>query len=180
MTGRYRVIPAPAIALPGDEARVVDLDASDRPTIVPSGPGAVVVRAGGAGDESGGPPLRVDVGAVGRAASGVTTIEVVVDGWRFELEVEDASRARLRRRATRERDATAASGPTEIRAIIPGRIATIHVVAGDVVEAGQSLLVVEAMKMQNELRTPRDGSVERVAVGEGDTIDNGDLLVIIR
>ena len=179
MTARYRVVPAAAMALPGDEAREIDLDAPDRPAIEPSGPGAVVIRPGGGSSRSG-PPLRADVGPIGRAASGATTIEVVVDGWRFELEVEDAARARLRRRATRERDATAASGPTEIRAIIPGRIATIHVVAGDVVEAGQSLLVVEAMKMQNELRTPRDGSVERVAVGEGDTIDNGDLLVVIR
>ena len=113
-------------------------------------------------------------------ASGATAIEVVVDGWRFELEVEDSGRASLRRRATRENDAAAASGPSEIRAIIPGRIAAVHVVAGDVVEAGQSLLVVEAMKMQNELRTSRPGTVERVAVGEGETIDNGDLLVVLR
>jgi biotin carboxyl carrier protein len=120
------------------------------------------------------------VGELRRSTSGATLVEVVVDGWRFELEVEDAGRSQLRRRATRERDATSASGPTEIRAIIPGRIAAVHVGAGDVVEAGQGLLVVEAMKMQNELRASRDGTVERVAVGEGDTIDNGDLLVIIR
>jgi biotin carboxyl carrier protein len=52
-------------------------------------------------------------------------------------------------------------------------------VVGDVVEAGRSLLVVEAMKMQNELRAPRAGTVERIAVGEGETIDNGDLLVVL-
>ena len=50
--------------------------------------------------------------------------------------------------------------------------------SGDTVEAGQTLLVVEAMKMQNELRAPRDGVVERVSVGEGETIDLGDLLVV--
>ncbi len=163
MTGRFRVAVSPASALPGDEPWEVGLD--------PSG-----------GDAHGSPGRATGaiVGSTRRAPGGQALVEVVVDGWRFELEVEDAARARLRRRATRERDATAASGPTEIRAIIPGRIATVHVVAGDVVEAGQSLLVVEAMKMQNELRTPRDGHVERVAVGEGDTIDNGDLLVVIR
>ena len=122
----------------------------------------------------------VAVGPIRSAATGASIVEVVVDGWRFELEVEDAARAELRRRATRAPDAAAASGPAEIRAIIPGRIAAVHVVAGDVVEAGQSLLVVEAMKMQNELRTSRGGTVERVAVGEGETIDNGDLLVVIR
>ncbi len=47
------------------------------------------------------------------------------------------------------------------------------------VEAGQSLLVVEAMKMQNELRAPRAGTVDRVAVEAGGTIDNGDLLVVL-
>jgi len=111
---------------------------------------------------------------------GRSRVEVVVDGWRFELVVEDAARAELRRRATREEDAAAADGPAEIRAIIPGRVAAVRVVAGDAVEAGRTLLIVEAMKMQNELRAPRAGTVERVAVGEGQTIENGDVLVVLR
>ena len=45
--------------------------------------------------------------------------------------------------------------------------------------AGQQLLVVEAMKMQNELRAPRDGTIEQVAVGAGATIEVGDLLLVI-
>ncbi|MEA2519018.1 MAG: hypothetical protein QOF49_1098, partial [Chloroflexota bacterium] len=102
------------------------------------------------------------------------------DGWRFELDLGDADRADLRRRATRAKDTGTTSGPTEIRAIIPGRVAALRVVAGDAVDAGQSLLVVEAMKMQNELRAPRDGIVARVAVGEGQTIDNGELLVVLK
>jgi biotin carboxyl carrier protein len=162
MSRRLRVAPSPATLRPGDLPQIVDIEAeaSTDPE-----------RRQGQGIAIG--PLRA-------TAAGPTAVEVVVDGWRFELEVEDAGRAELRRRATRERDATATSGPTEIRAIIPGRIAAVHVVAGDVVEAGQSLLVVEAMKMQNDLRTSRAGTVERVAVGEGETIDNGDLLVVLR
>jgi biotin carboxyl carrier protein len=110
---------------------------------------------------------------------GVERLEVVVDGWRFELEVEDAARAALRRRATRAADAAATSGPLEIRAIIPGRVAAVRVTPGDQVMAGDTLLVVEAMKMQNELRATRSGAVERVAVATGQTVEIGDLLVVL-
>jgi biotin carboxyl carrier protein len=109
----------------------------------------------------------------------VTRREVVVDGWSVELELEPAGRAALRERARRGHDATARGGPTEVRAIIPGRVASVSVVPGDAVEAGQQLLVVEAMKMQNELRSPRDGTIEQVAVGAGDTIEVGDLLLVL-
>ena len=64
-----------------------------------------------------------------------------------------------------------------MRAIIPGVVVSVAVAPGDAVDAGQQLLVVEAMKMQNELRAPRAGTVERVAVGaERSTIEVGDLL----
>ena len=56
---------------------------------------------------------------------------------------------------------------------------TVSVAAGEAVTAGQQLLVVEAMKMQNELRAPRDGTVERVAVATGTTIEVGDLLLVL-
>jgi pyruvate carboxylase len=58
-------------------------------------------------------------------------------------------------------------------------VVSVAVAPGDAVGAGQQLLVVEAMKMQNELRAPRAGTVERVAVGERSTIEVGDLLVVI-
>jgi biotin carboxyl carrier protein len=120
------------------------------------------------------------IGQTRKLPSGAVRVEVVVDGWRFELEVEDARRADLRRRATRAIAAEMASGPVEIRAIIPGRVAAVRVADGDAVVAGQTLLVVEAMKMQNELRAGRAGTVERLAVGEGDTLDAGDLLMVVR
>ncbi len=74
---------------------------------------------------------------------------------------------------------TAHGGPTEVRAIIPGVVASVSVVPGDAVVAGQQLLVVEAMKMQNELRAPRDGVISQVAVGSGRTIEVGDLLLVL-
>ncbi len=51
---------------------------------------------------------------------------------------------------------------------------------GDAVTAGDRLLAVEAMKMENEVRAPRDGIVDRVAVGPGETVELGDVLVVIR
>jgi biotin carboxyl carrier protein len=110
---------------------------------------------------------------------GVVRREVVVDGWRVEVEVEAAARAALRERARRGREEAAHSGPTEVHAIIPGVVVAVSVAPGDEVVAGQQLLVVEAMKMQNELHAPREGRIERVAVAPGRTIEVGDLLLVI-
>ena len=125
--------------------------------------------------------LPADPPPAGTAArrSGVERREVIVDGWRVEVEVESERRASLRDRASRGRATSAQGGPTEVRAIIPGVVVSVSVVAGDAVVAGQQLLVVEAMKMQNELRAPRDGSVLRVGVGAGQTIEVGDLMLVL-
>jgi biotin carboxyl carrier protein len=118
------------------------------------------------------------VGAIDR--EGRRVVEVVIDGWRFELVVEAEARAALRERASRDRTADgAAGGPLEIRAIIPGRIVAVAVAPGDTVEVGQTLLAVEAMKMQNELRAPRAGTVTRVPAGVGATVELGDVLVVL-
>ena len=101
-------------------------------------------------------------------------------GWRFEVDVEDARFADLRERATAGRSAATHHGPTAVRAIIPGRVVSVAVTPGDAVTAGQRLLAVEAMKMENELRAPRDGIVERVEVSVGQTVELGDSLVVIR
>lgn len=114
------------------------------------------------------------------AARGSTPVEVVVAGWRFEFEVEDAHLADLRARATADKTSAAHHGPTVVRAIIPGRVVSVAVAPGDAVVTGQRLLAVEAMKMENELRAPRDGVVERVEVSVGLTVELGDSLVVIR
>jgi len=111
---------------------------------------------------------------------GIRSVEVIVDGWRFVLSVEDEARASLRERATRAGAAAGgAGGALEIRAIIPGRIASVAVTPGESVDAGQTLLAVEAMKMQNELRSPRGGTVMRVPAAVGATVEVGDVLVIL-
>ena len=111
--------------------------------------------------------------------SGVERREVVIDGWRIEVTVEPEARAALRERARRDRADGGSSGPTKVHAIIPGVVVAVSVAPGDEVIAGQQLLVVEAMKMQNELRAPRDGTIEQVAVGAGSTIEVGDLLLVL-
>jgi biotin carboxyl carrier protein len=155
-----RVTTAAASAHPGDEPTTVDPTDPTDPGV--DGPHILV-----------GPVARAD-------QAGRHSVEVVVDGWRFELFVEDDARASLRDRASRDRTAAgAAGGPLEIRAIIPGRIVAVAVAPGDTVEAGQTLLAVEAMKMQNELRAPRAGTVVRMPAGEGATVELGDVLVVL-
>jgi biotin carboxyl carrier protein len=173
MTSRLRVAPTAASALPNDRTIVVSPDDPGEVFVEPFGDGRVVVHGADGADRP------AFLGSHHHQPEGREVVEVVVDGWRFELEVEDDARAALRERATRAADATAATGSLEVRAAIPGRVAAVSVTAGDEVEAGTTLLVVEAMKMQNELRAPRGGRVERVAVGVGDTIELGDLLAVI-
>ena len=143
--------------------------------------------AGGAGIAEGARPgqagrtTRLVLGpAERRAGDGVEVREVVVGGWRVLVEVEPEARASLRERARRGRTEGVAGGPVDVRAIIPGRIAAVNVASGDAVTAGQQVLVLEAMKMQNELRAPRDGTVDRVAVAVGENVEVGDILVVIR
>ncbi len=113
------------------------------------------------------------------AASGVVRREVVVDGWRMEVDIELASRAALRDQARRGRSTIDRSGPIEVRAMIPGVVVSVAVGSGEAVAAGQRLVVLEAMKMQNEILAPRDGTIERVEVVPGSKIELGDLLLVI-
>jgi biotin carboxyl carrier protein len=156
----------------GRAKRVTTTGASARPGDQP-----LTVEPGDVADEGG----HAVVGAVGTPdRDGRRPVEVVIDGWRFELLVEDESRAALREHASRDRTtAGSAGGPLEIRAIIPGRVVAVAVAPGDTVEAGQTLLAVEAMKMQNELRAPRAGTVTRVPAGAGATVEVGDVLVVL-
>ena len=117
--------------------------------------------------------------AVRDGSSRLARREVVVDGWRFEVEVEPERRAQLRERAARAGSRTAHHGGLEVRAVIPGRIVSVAVNAGDEVASGDRLMVVEAMKMQNDVRAPRAGRVTRVAVAAGQTVELRDVLVAL-
>jgi len=110
---------------------------------------------------------------------GPARYEVVVEGWRFEVEVEPAVRADLRERASRAAQRGLGSGRQVVRAQIPGRIVALAVAEGAVVEAGQRLLSVEAMKMENAVIAPWAGTIARIGVVAGQTVERGDELVVI-
>jgi biotin carboxyl carrier protein len=71
------------------------------------------------------------------------------------------------------------TGPVILRAPMPGLIRTIEVTAGDLVESGQGLIILEAMKMENELRSPVKGSIRRIDVHKGDAVEKGQILLTI-
>lgn len=75
--------------------------------------------------------------------------------------------------------AVAPDGLQMVKAAMSGRILRVLVTDGAAVEAGQKLLVVEAMKMQNEVTSPKSGTVLQVHVREGDTVGVGDLLAVV-
>jgi biotin carboxyl carrier protein len=95
---------------------------------------------------------------------------VALRGRHLETQVSLASRA-----AERRPSSLAADGA--LRAPMPGRVVAVRAAVGDEVAAGAALVVVEAMKMQNELLAPRAGKVQRVLVKEGDTVERGMTLM---
>jgi biotin carboxyl carrier protein len=74
---------------------------------------------------------------------------------------------------------TSASGPAPVVAPMPGRIVKLLVTAGDQVAARQGVVVVEAMKMENELRAPKAGTVREVRVSEGSSVEAGTTLLVV-
>ncbi len=101
--------------------------------------------------------------------------EVRVNGVSSVVTVEDEQLARLRGQVKTRRRA----GGEQIKAPMPGRVVSISVAVGDTVETGHGVVVIEAMKMENELRAHAGGTVKDIRVGEGDTVDKNDVLVVI-
>ncbi len=69
--------------------------------------------------------------------------------------------------------------PNEIKSHIPGTIIKINVSVGDKVKEGNSLLVLEAMKMQNQIAMPFDGKIKEICIKEGDRIPKNELMIVI-
>ena len=99
-----------------------------------------------------------------------------IDGYRFEAEALDE-----RTRAIRDisADSVGPVGPAPVRAPMPGLIVRVSVKVGDTVQAGQGIVVMEAMKMENELRATAAGTVKSVEVAPGTAVEKGALLVAL-
>ncbi len=92
---------------------------------------------------------------------------------RFAAEVRDPRSLRGRVRAVDEH------GPRKLTAPMPGKIVRVLVSEGAEVEAGAGILVVEAMKMQNEVKSPKKGTVQKILVREGAAVNAGEVLAIV-
>jgi biotin carboxyl carrier protein len=99
--------------------------------------------------------------------------EVSVNGRVFRVDVFDPRELRGRRSAADN------SGPQAIAAPMPGRVIRVLVEPGQEVAADEGLIVVEAMKMQNEMKSPRAGRVAAVKTAAGATVSAGDVLLVI-
>jgi len=137
----------------------------------------------------GGKKIKADLRQVGP-----TSFSIVVGNRSFDLDVirqgdefvissrAGATRLTLedaRRRLTRSRGSREVSGKVQMRAMMPGRVLSVLVQVGDPVEAQQGVLVIEAMKMENELKSPKAGKVVEVKVVAGQTVEKGELLIVI-
>ena len=102
--------------------------------------------------------------------------EVLLQGVLYPVVVEDEREKRLR--------ASSGAGPTisgefYLKAPMPGLVVTIPVSEGDEVKKGDVLLILESMKMQNELKSPRDGTVSRIRVDTGDSVEQKQTLLSV-
>ena len=123
------------------------------------------------------------------------TLSLLLDGHCFEVSVTPSADGKLKLQtgaqeftaevidprawSGRRHGQVEAEGRQQILAPMPGKVVRLLVKAGDHVEAGQGLLVVEAMKMQNEIRSPKSGTVERVVAKEGQPVNAGEILCVV-
>ena len=125
-------------------------------TIVEVEPGVYSILVDGASHE-----VRVEAG------------QVTVGNRRFDYQIDDP------RQWKRSSDAAGGQGRAAILAPMPGKVVRILVAVGDQVEAGQGIVVVEAMKMQNEMKAPRAGRVAAIQAKENDSVVAGAVLAVI-
>jgi biotin carboxyl carrier protein len=100
-------------------------------------------------------------------------VYIWVGNRRFAAEVRDPRSLRSRARAVDE------DGPKKLTAPMPGKVVRILLAQGAEVEAGAGIVVVEAMKMQNEVKSPKKGMIQKILVREGAAVNAGDVLAIV-
>ncbi len=102
--------------------------------------------------------------------------EVLTQGRLFTVDVQDERSQLL---STRRAGPQVETGEISIKAPMPGLVVAVPVGEGAEVKAGQTVIVLESMKMQNELKAPRDGVVQRISVAEGQSVEQNKVLITI-
>jgi len=101
---------------------------------------------------------------------------VLVDGQPFLVEIQDEQERRLRAAVGKE---MVRAAKRTVAAPMPGKVVKLLVKPGDAVKAGDGVIVVEAMKMENELKAPAPGTIKEIRVAEGKAVSPGEVLVVI-
>lgn len=112
----------------------------------------------------------------GYAARGDDDWQVLLHGRLYPITVEDEREKRLRSAAG---GGVAETGEFHLRAPMPGLVVAVPVEEGQAVKRGQVLVILESMKMQNELKSPRDGTVERLRIKAGDAVEQKQTLLSV-
>jgi biotin carboxyl carrier protein len=103
-----------------------------------------------------------------------TDLHMWVGSTRFAVEMHDPRSLRSQQKAV-----GAEKGPKKILAPMPGRVVRLMVAENSEVEVGQGIVVVEAMKMQNEIKSPKKGIVKKISAIPGESVNPGDVLAIV-
>ena len=109
------------------------------------------------------------------AGGGDSAVKVFVGDEVHGIDVLDERRLRMRRAA----GTFPAGGKQVVTAPMPGKVVKVLVKAGDTVRAGQGIAVLEAMKMENELRSPKDGKLTELLVAEGQPVEGGARIAVV-
>ena len=99
---------------------------------------------------------------------------VFVGGRRYGVSIEDS-----RSWQGRKRRESSQAGPQRLTASMPGKVVRVLAEEGQAIEAGQGIVVIEAMKMQNEIKSPRPGVLQKITAREGVNVNPGEVLAII-
>jgi biotin carboxyl carrier protein len=102
--------------------------------------------------------------------------QVLLRGRLYPVTVEDEREKRLRAAAG---GGVAETGEFHLRAPMPGLVVAVHVTEGQQIKKGQVILILESMKMQNELKAPRDGTIGRIRVKAGETVEQRQTLLSV-
>ncbi len=117
-------------------------------------------------------------------------LKITVNGVSYDVQVEEtdgtssvsapaAVSTATPKKTAPKKTAAPATGGEPIKSPMPGTIVNVKVSAGQAVKSGDVLVILEAMKMENEIKSPRDGSVASVSVNKGESVDTGAILLTL-